>query len=116
RITTLCRRLYANGHKSVDRLFHCEWQHHLPIVASRLLSCLVTLHRLYFLPVDGTAICRRMGVPPALQTEAISMSDTVGILLPFPQASSLVATRPAMQRQQFEGIVNQLVTQLRARG
>ncbi|WP_193087887.1 AMP-binding protein [Advenella sp. FME57] len=41
---------------------------------------------------------------------------TGGILLPFPHADSLVATRPAMSRAQFEAIVNQLQRQLQARG
>lgn len=41
---------------------------------------------------------------------------SAGIFLPFPHADSLVATRPAMSRDQFEGIVNHLLRQLQARG
>ncbi len=41
---------------------------------------------------------------------------TGGILLPFPHADSLVATRPAMRRAQFEAIVNHLQQQLQTRG
>ena len=44
------------------------------------------------------------------------MSDaTSGILLPFPHAHTLVATRPAMHRARFEAIINQLQQQLRDR-
>ncbi len=41
---------------------------------------------------------------------------TGGILLPFPHADSLVATRPAMCRTRFQAIVNQLQRQLQTRG
>jgi len=41
---------------------------------------------------------------------------TGGILLPFPHADSLVATRPAMRRAQFEAIINHLQQQLQTRG
>ncbi|AHG66090.1 AMP-binding protein [Advenella mimigardefordensis] len=44
------------------------------------------------------------------------MSDaTSGILLPFPHTDTLVATRPAMRRAQFEAIINQLHQHLRDR-
>lgn len=41
---------------------------------------------------------------------------TDGILLPFPHADSLVATRPAMRRSHFQAIVSQLQRQLQTRG
>jgi len=41
---------------------------------------------------------------------------TDGIFLPFPHADSLVATRPAMRRAQFEAIVNHLQQQLQIHG
>lgn len=43
------------------------------------------------------------------------MKDSVqGVLLPFPHPDSLVATRPALLRSQFEAVINALVRQLQA--